>query len=223
MELEGDTIEFVRKNFPDITTPNVIHSWTDQQWHRSFLLMSRCSGNTLQQAWPSLSNEVRNIVAQNLVRICGKLACLHSSEFRSPTGYGIFEPMLDFSEGDSARPVGPFSVTDFNAYFLSKSGNSEIQFPKGLEMKTDVFVFYHPDLNPGNILISTDGNITAIIDWEGAGYYPHWYVATKMGSFGFQVELDKDPQIWQRCVISKLRDAGFQFHPEFWQWYEHLP
>ncbi|KND88704.1 hypothetical protein TOPH_06605 [Tolypocladium ophioglossoides CBS 100239] len=37
----------------------------------------------------------------------------------------------------------------------------------------------HADLNPNNIMVK-DGHITAIIDWEFAGWYPEYWDYTKM-------------------------------------------
>ncbi|KAF1352487.1 kinase-like domain-containing protein [Delphinella strobiligena] len=214
MELESDTISFVNKCFPDVPTPTVIHSWIDQQHQRSFILMSRCAGDTLLHQWPLLSNDVRNIAARNVAEICKKLAYLQSARFESPTGRGVFEPML-YPSVKLTKPVGPFSAEEFDAYFSSPT----VRTPESVKMGKDRFVFYHPDLNPGNILLSKNGHVTAIIDWDGAGYYPPWYIATKVGSFGFQIDSDSDAHRWQRLLISQLVIAGFHFNTDFWDWY----
>ena len=48
-------------------------------------------------------------------------------------------------------------------------------------LKFDCAVFAHGDIAPRNIMIDEKGNITGIIDWEYAGWYPdHWEYAQIM-------------------------------------------
>jgi len=44
-------------------------------------------------------------------------------------------------------------------------------FPKST---TETYYLTHADLNFANIMVDEYANVTAIIDWESAGYYPWW-------------------------------------------------
>ncbi|KAI1362077.1 hypothetical protein F5Y08DRAFT_313108 [Xylaria arbuscula] len=46
--------------------------------------------------------------------------------------------------------------------------------------RTDSFVLAHPDLNLQNILVSMDGELQGIIDWEGVSAVPHSIGNTKL-------------------------------------------
>ena len=52
MESEDRTIAFVKEIAPQISTPEVIYTWNDQD--RSFLILRRIEGSTLRDAWALL-------------------------------------------------------------------------------------------------------------------------------------------------------------------------
>ncbi|EZF43583.1 hypothetical protein H113_02868 [Trichophyton rubrum MR1459] len=64
-----------------------------------------------------------------------------------------------------SRRFGPFSLAEFHKFFT------------------------HADLSPSNIMVK-DGKITAIIDWEFAGWFPEYWEYTKI-YYGFR-EFRKD-------------------------------
>ena len=81
------------------------------------------------------------------------------------------------------------------------------------------FHFYHPDLGPSNIIMSDDGSVAGIIDWESAGFYPRFWIATKP-AFGPGLDFDppvagfEDPE-WRRRLRRELENLGFP-HAAFW-------
>ncbi|GAB7350148.1 hypothetical protein MBLNU459_g0815t1 [Dothideomycetes sp. NU459] len=217
MEPEAETLSFVMRHLQDISIPQVLHSWIDNQWSRSFCLMTRCPGQTLQVAWTGLKEEARTKVAERVASICKRLAALESPDFKTATNRGIFEPLLDVSEGDEIRVVGPFSADEFNDYISTARG-----CPDFMKIRDQRFVFCHPDLGPKNILIAEDGTIS-IIDWDGAGYFPPYYVAAKTASHGFVLDIEPyqgDEHEWQKKFARELKRAGFPFYWDFWKWHD---
>ncbi|TGO66893.1 hypothetical protein BOTNAR_0052g00290 [Botryotinia narcissicola] len=81
-------------------------------------------------------------------------------------------------------------------------------FPKG-----GPYVLTHGDLHDGNIYCSNDNadqkwKVTAIIDWETAGYYPWW------------VELARNPRLLRGSGTIEERVSGFSpltFNTEHWK------
>lgn len=59
MEMESDTLAFVKANFPDIPVPDIIYAWLDEKLSGSFLILKRVQGNTLAQTWLCLTREER--------------------------------------------------------------------------------------------------------------------------------------------------------------------
>ncbi|KAJ0413002.1 hypothetical protein BJY00DRAFT_306626 [Aspergillus carlsbadensis] len=153
MEMESNTLAFVKANFPDIPVPDIIYTWLDEKLSRSFLILKRVQGNTLAQVWPSLTPEKRNGIASTIAQFCYKLTNLTSNKVQSATGHGVLEPFMNVRAKDS-RPS-----------YLQRI--SRIYKPP----VTTTFHFYHADLGPTNLLISDNGKIKAILDWESAGFY----------------------------------------------------
>ncbi|KAK0448002.1 hypothetical protein EV421DRAFT_1785311 [Armillaria borealis] len=58
------------------------------------------------------------------------------------------------------------------------------RMPRLLQLASPVYAkphklcFSHCDLNPTNILVTEDGRLAAIIDWEGAGWFPEYWEYT---------------------------------------------
>ncbi|KAL4790580.1 kinase-like protein [Aspergillus venezuelensis] len=75
---------------------------------------------------------------------------------------------------------GPFeSEKKFNEFILADivriAPDLLRHYAKHALLDTHEIVFTHGDLAPRNILVDDSGNVTAVLDWEYAGWYPeHW-------------------------------------------------
>ena len=206
-ESEANTIHFVQKVAPQISTPDVIHTWTERD--RSFLLLKRIQGSTLRDAWTHLTPSQRTTAVETVARYCDLLARHTSPKLRSVTGKPLLEPFLAIHKSEL---IGPLTHEDCLRHFSFPSPDCpalEAEFP-----------FYHPDLGPSNIIISSDGSVAGIIDWEAAGYYPRFWIATKPA---FSPGLDFDPPVagfedaeWRRRLRAELEKLGF---PQAGVWY----
>ncbi|KAL4886824.1 hypothetical protein BJY04DRAFT_176617 [Aspergillus karnatakaensis] len=172
MEMESDTIAFVKTNCPDIPVPDVIYAWLDEKLSRTFLILRRIQGRTLARAWPYLTPEMKDGIASTVARYCSKLTGLTSDKLQSATGRGVYDNFLNVHAEKShpswkPRLLGPMSVSSFQTYLqrISRSYNPP---------DSTAFHFYHADLGPTNLLLSDDGEVKAILDWESAGFYPKY-------------------------------------------------
>ena len=65
-----------------------------------------------------------------------------------------------------------------------------------LHQKQHKIVFSHGDFNPWNILVTYDGHLSAILDWESAGWYPEYWDYTtaclfqRPGAFWYEIILE---------------------------------
>ncbi|TDL20692.1 hypothetical protein BD410DRAFT_363616 [Rickenella mellea] len=70
-----------------------------------------------------------------------------------------------------------YYVSDVRAVVLARNGRSVDNFPPEVAIshtKAHPLVLTHNDLFPRNIMVSGT-NVTAILDWECAGWFPsHW-------------------------------------------------
>lgn len=92
LELEADTIGFVRQYAEEVPVPEVVYTWIDHELNRTFLITKRLSGEKLDQAWPWLDKIKRERIANEIARYCAILATKTSSLFQTATGCGVFEP-----------------------------------------------------------------------------------------------------------------------------------
>jgi hypothetical protein len=211
MELESDTIQFVKWKVPCTPLPKVIHSWVDEEWNRSFLIMKRVVGQTLRDAWPQLPSPQRMYIANGIAKHCAKLAAITSLTFESATGCGVLEPFL-MAPAEPSHPswkprlLGPLPLAKFATYISNWSNTSYVDI--GFS-----FHFYHADLGPDNIIVSKDGSIEAILNWESAGFYPRFWIASKLVvSQGFNLNPTEETKkgAWRELLGSMLKKQGYE-------------
>lgn len=117
-EVENETIDFVKRCCPTIPVPEVIYSWIDRDWSRTFTVLKRVPGKTLEESWPSLSEAQRKEIAQKIAGYCNQLSQLTSFKFQTATKQGVMDYHLNVnapSSHPSWKPLllGPFSLKDF--------------------------------------------------------------------------------------------------------------
>ena len=220
-QLEAGTIAFVRDNCSSVPVPEVLYTWIDKPFNRSFLILRRVRGHTLNSAWPYLSASQRLKIAKKVAQHCSVLARKTSSRFESVSGHGILEYWL-MGRPPASNPtwlpmvLGPFSGIEMKAYMsrISSEPVPDID-SEAIDPEVDESLpFYHPDLGPTNIMVSDDGdNVTAIIDWEAAGYFPRFWVATRPASNpAYRLSdpnSDAEKNEWSKMLVEALEGIGF--------------
>ncbi|KAK2623871.1 hypothetical protein QTJ16_006505 [Diplocarpon rosae] len=208
MELESKTIEFVKEKVPEVPVPEVIYAWIDRLWNRTFLILRRVKGQTLDEEWSRLTPDQRMEIAHKVVTYCSKLALMSAPRVETATGQAIAEPFFN-SIADASHPswlprlMGPFSSESLASHLSTIAPGSRLEVG-------DHFYFYHADLGPTNIMV-LDSAVTGIIDWESAAYYPKFWIATKPRlSAGFYLQKDKtDHKAWSKMLGDALEAGGF--------------
>ncbi len=199
MESEAATIAFVKRVAPYIRTPNVIHEWFDHD--RSFLLVERLGHSTLNEAWGPLSPAQRTLAVETVALYCQRMAQNTSNQLSSVTGKSVAEPYLDTFGSELA---GPWTADQCRLAFSTSSTSCPA---------IETFHFYHADLGPTNIMVSEDGRVEGVIDWESAGFYPEFWIATKP-SVSPGLDLCPAPpgsteMDWRRALKRELERLGF--------------
>ncbi|TVY46687.1 hypothetical protein LOCC1_G004113 [Lachnellula occidentalis] len=213
-QLEATTIDFVRDNFPSVPLPEVLYSWIDRPFKRTYLLLKRVHARTLNAAWQSLSTGQRQNIANEMAEHCLTLAGKTSPRFESASGYGVLEHWLMGEVPEShvswlPMTLGPFSGPEMKEY-MSKISSAPVP-----DFDVEALPFFHCDLGPTNILVSDDGDrVVAIIDWESTAYFPNFWVATRPATnWAYRLsEPNVDPQDlyeWGTLFSSALVVKGF--------------
>ncbi|TFY60392.1 hypothetical protein EVJ58_g5183 [Rhodofomes roseus] len=176
--------------------------WTHFVWdERRYIVMSRVRGVELSSVWRTAGTQFKEAVAAQLANHFKELRTL-----RTPYGSRICSilggPVRDFRL--QYRHTGPFEdEDDFNHH--GARFNHDIEFlPADMQelvaaahsIKHDI-VFTHGDLALRNIMV--DGaTVTAIVDWECAGWFPeHWEYCKSI----FAAEWGEERDPWLRRAL----------------------
>jgi serine/threonine protein kinase len=202
IEMEADTLAYVRERF-NIPVPEVVYHWVESASSRSFLIQKPVGGKTLQRVWSSLSDRKRRGVAAQVAQYCSILAKETSDSLKSAIGCGIRDRYLlpeNPQDAPSWKPI-PFPP-------LPKQEAALYLYPLDAG---EIFHFSHADLSPTNIMVSDDGSVTGILDWESAAFYPRVWIGTKPKvSYGFILEdVDGDNWAWSKLLVEALEERQF--------------
>ena len=185
--VEGDAMNLVRSRTPDVPVPECLHFWIDRKWNRYFLIMPRVHGVLLDDAWWGLEEEEKQWVTDELAGYQTTVArTITSKVFQGVAGddYGpIYFNARDVCakkwDADKQGTSGPLTPEQLREHMSRVSGGEEI-----LDVGTE-FHLFHGDMGPGNVILSVgerdgegkrDVSVAGIIDWELAGFVPHWWL-----------------------------------------------
>ncbi|CAF9924965.1 MAG: hypothetical protein ALECFALPRED_002876 [Alectoria fallacina] len=184
---EAATMKYVLQSCPDIPVPVVYDFWTGDDGF-GYISMAPMPGKDLDEIWPELDSLERESVMKDYKAILQRLRALDPSP-DTPIQIGAIDggPAVDHRPSDR-RSSGPFSTeAELNNWLLS------LIHPDYQEYHSDFFVetvkgsmrdnhkwrMTHGDMGPHNILVE-NGRITAVLDWELAGWYPEYWEYVKM-------------------------------------------
>ncbi|KAL9035864.1 MAG: hypothetical protein Q9214_006396, partial [Letrouitia sp. 1 TL-2023] len=206
-------------------SPNVIYSWIDRDWQRSFCLMKVVPGVTLDQAWNELSMEERTAIANEVVTYIVDAAQHTSPRISSTNGTGItYHGWILGSSRPEKKGVDNWQPT-LHPLMTTEELDERLVFIGGQKSpeKVDHFVFFHGDLAPINIFLDKNENdewhVSSIIDWEVAGFLPKWYIRTIVGVSAAYLlnHATGEEEMWSVELSRALERHGFQ---EYCKWLE---
>jgi aminoglycoside phosphotransferase (APT) family kinase protein len=163
---ETDTMRFIAAN-TTIPVPKVHDIKFDRENSASWIVMDYAPGEMLDKAWMKLTPSQRLSTCRQLAGYLAQLQALKGQRIEgvnsAPVRVGFYQ----------SRWGGPFDTEkEFND-FLARDAP---------QRPTDnhAIHFAHGDLSPRNIMVDENGNITAILDWEWAGWFPEYWDVTRM-------------------------------------------
>ncbi|GAB1208491.1 hypothetical protein APSETT445_007242 [Aspergillus pseudonomiae] len=201
-KIEAKTLDFLAKSTTgtniEIPAPRHIRDWVDRDG-RYFALTERIQGQTLEQAWPTLSESQRISIADQVVQVRKQLRSNFTSTTMQSVDQGPCYPGLLFLD---MEPYGPFhsDLDLWDALTMAYNNlpkdvfeNLKRRFPN-----SEPVVLTHCDLNLGDIMVR-NGQLVGILDWEYAAYLPVWYEYIS-ASFAF-TEMDVE---WKKVLRERL-------------------
>jgi hypothetical protein len=100
---EVNTLNYLATTYPDIPAPKVLRDWVDSNG-RYFVLQEQIQGQTLEQAWPLLSESQKMAIADQVIEVRNQLRSITSTSIQSVDQSPCY-PGLLFSDRE---PHGPF-------------------------------------------------------------------------------------------------------------------
>ncbi|KAG6873287.1 hypothetical protein C0995_000722 [Termitomyces sp. Mi166 len=172
---------FIQKH-TSVPVPILFDSWTDASANIGYLCFSVVPGEPLDTAWPIMTPDSQARTAAELRAYIAEIRALQQP---TPAGWigsvgkkGVICPRI----GMHGRPCGPWeSEAAFNAFLLKpldkvNSPKWQQKFTNALASYNHRIVFSHADLSPENVIVNKEtGEVTGIIDWEMAGWWPEYW------------------------------------------------
>ncbi|KAJ5476771.1 hypothetical protein N7475_002500 [Penicillium sp. IBT 31633x] len=171
---EAPTLRFIAEN-TTIPVPKV-HDIRTENDKVVGIVMGYMPGKPLDEVWDTLSSSQKQSIAEQLRGYISQLRNLKGNYIgaidRGTVSMGKWGPIYG----------GPFdSEQEFNQWILNdlSSGLSAPlrYYAERALMDGHEIVFTHSDFSSRNILVdeNSDYQVTAILDWEFAGWYPEWW------------------------------------------------
>ncbi|KAI0333962.1 hypothetical protein GY45DRAFT_1318823 [Cubamyces sp. BRFM 1775] len=211
LAFEAEAIAFVAAH-TTIPVPRVRYSWYEGQ--DGSLIMDHIEGIQLKRAWRDMSMPQKLSVMR---RITGFVEQLRAIPQPAPSttsdlprsgwiGGPFGSPFTDFMMTMESAPFGPFANEhDFNDWRVSRFKRfgdrhaptaARIAEIRKLMREDHPIVFTHGDINRRNVLVRIHGDgpddveITALLDWEQAGWRPIYWEGRKW------IWEDGDTPVW---------------------------
>ncbi|KAM0273512.1 hypothetical protein ACHAQH_008308 [Verticillium albo-atrum] len=170
---EVDNLGFIHSH-TTIPVPKILNAYEKEGYR--YIVMEFLEGEKLDSAWPKLSVEDRESICSELHEyLCQMRDILAPQDLIGSVSGG---PAVD-RRSLGAVKGGPFACEDdFNKWQIEQLRDNTPLLNQDMYAamhRTDHrIVFSHGDLGFHNIMVR-GGHITAILDWEYAGWYPgHW-------------------------------------------------
>ncbi|KAK3897469.1 kinase-like domain-containing protein [Staphylotrichum tortipilum] len=185
--IEAATHRFIAAN-TDVPVPRIHAEWLsrDRQYH--FLLQQRMPGEALRDCWSRLSHAARISIADQVADHMYTLSQFRSSKMQTVRPNPA--PLINNRFVPTQVPYERH-LTDRHPH--STSSIFHVEFGPALKAAgvdpslirlarrtmppcRDQLALTHCDLFTGNIMVdAARARVTAIIDWETAGYWPLWF------------------------------------------------
>ncbi|KZF26914.1 kinase-like protein [Xylona heveae TC161] len=198
-----------------LPVPRVYEARSDPSDGEASIRMDFIPGENLESVWPSMTAEVKDEICQQLREI---LTTMRSVPWTNGLiGSCSGETAQDCRQYTDYRG-GPFlDEASFNSFYfdLVKTIPDPIRDALSQQLRSDHrIVFSHGDLSQHNILVK-DGQITGLLDWEYAGWYPEYWDYIK---FFERPCKNRDWKNYARRIFPQSYDTELAYHQAILRW-----
>ena len=205
---EATNTDYIHERIPDFPAPKCLGAISVDD--TTYLFMTRAEGSSLQQAWPLLSISNKISVRDQLERLLSQLRAytvdVQETGFR--IGGFVSGASIDCRRMKLGSDSSIYTEKEFND-FLCNVDDRPMDMIRSTMRSDHRIVMTHSDLHPRNIMATWDTDvwesiiqiqISAILDWEFAGWYPeHWE------------------------FVKAMHNVYYCGHPELKDWIDYIP
>lgn len=172
-ENEASNLRFIAEH-TTIPVPHVYGIERDDRGKVISIEMDYMPGRPLDQVWEGMTENQRDSITQELHGYVAQLRSLKGSYIGAADhGQAVVGDIV-------SHEAGPFEDEHaFNEFLFSKIIDivpDALRYYATSTFREDhEIVFTHGDLAPRNILVDDNACVTAILDWEEAGWYPAYW------------------------------------------------
>jgi len=179
---ESDIHALIQRS-TSIPVPTIYREWVsagNDGARVHHIIMQKIDGEPLYKVWGRLRSSEKEKLVSQLSDYMNQLRGVTSSSIRSVTGGPLYDEHGFFFNQRNASH-GPFTddeslwreLTSHLRHTRSRTIQKALAQLRSMMPHSLPAVLTHADLHTGNILVR-NGSIAAIIDWEGAGFFPRW-------------------------------------------------
>lgn len=205
-ENQHDASEYVRKHVPEIPIPEPLGILKVGRMLYSFT--AYVPGNAGDGIWGELSSSQKGMLKNELEYWFTKIRNLKNDTEM----FGFHGVCVDNRHHSIVSTPG-VPITTYSQFldFLLQNPHPNLSSEWFEYLKAKIFpedilpeelVFTHGDLYPRNLILSEDGTLAGIIDWETAGWYPkNWEgIKAMMGALYLTKSSDLVDREWWRYI-----------------------
>jgi aminoglycoside phosphotransferase len=216
INVEATTHRFVADN-TDIPVPKIYAEWlSSPSGSQHYLLQQHMPGQTLTQCWAQLSVEARVRIATQVASHMDALSRFASSRMQALDGHPLRNNAFPSPANQSLFYLPRCSSTSEVWERVFQRDLTRAGVPRRVLRRvraamppcTGQFVFTHGDLYVGNVMVDARGRgrVTAIIDWESAGFWPAWFQYARLArGCGPEGVVEKDRE-WKWILSRVMQD-----------------
>ncbi|KAB8210130.1 kinase-like domain-containing protein [Aspergillus parasiticus] len=179
---EAEAMRLISK-YTSVPAPEVYHTNFSSEY-KGAIEMSLIQGFSLEKTWDTMDENNKESICHQTWNFVSEIRTVPSPHD---------DPLLE-----------DLRARIYERYLYFGVRRYEHELPDMLP-RSDRAVFTHGDIAPRNIMVDENTNITGIIDWEYAGWYPdHWEYAQIL-----RLALWGDWSIWMENNIRRSNDRQY--------------
>ncbi|KAL7272459.1 hypothetical protein RUND412_004726 [Rhizina undulata] len=188
------TLQHITLHAPSIPVPAIYGLLAFR--NLSYVFMSRIPGQSLDELWPTLTEQQKSSIQSQLIPLFSSLRSVPEPPGGPALGGGEPRRCKDVRRYDRVASTPITTEAEFNDFLLSGRRGIRVDMVRSFLREDHKMVMTHGDLHPRNIMATLeeardiqDGDaedvkslgvkIEGIIDWEYCGWYPEYWEYVK--------------------------------------------